>query len=76
MVALLNLLIRVAPALNAATGLSIPVVPQSKRASDKTQPEILVGDTNRDASYDGRDQVQGSGFVIKKEGNKLVARYL
>jgi hypothetical protein len=59
-------------ALNAATGLSIPVVPQSKRASDKTQPEILVGDTNRDASYDGRDQVQGSGFVIKKEGNKLV----
>ena len=58
--------------LNAATGLSIPLAPQSKNSSDKALPEILIGDTNRSVSYDTQQEILGDGFLIKKVQNKLV----
>ena len=58
--------------LNAATGLSIPLMPLSQRPTDQGLAEILIGDTGRSDSYNVRELILGSGFTVKPVDNKLV----
>ena len=63
-------------ALNAriasATGKLLTCTSDAKTRSKPTDPEILLGLTDRAESREVHDAIKGDGFAIRVEGNKIV----